>query len=164
MSLPAELRTTIYEHCLRDEREVHIEPNLKQPALLWTCRRIRDEALAIWYRINSFAAYIDGCNARLLGAFSRHLTAIESDGDNEVKIFIYIFGKKDWAMVLEWCKDIWRDESTTLNKSDDCNDMHSVVAAAHDIVLKHRGDTWKACEESLENLRFVVCKLDPAWK
>lgn len=43
MRLSAELRNQIYEYALTDDEEIEITADLKQPALLLTCREIRND-------------------------------------------------------------------------------------------------------------------------
>lgn len=59
MNLPQEIRLMVYEETLRFDEEPYtnkpsgLKPAIK-PALLQTCRQIREEATPIFYRINRF--------------------------------------------------------------------------------------------------------------
>ncbi|KAG9589343.1 hypothetical protein KCU77_g6726, partial [Aureobasidium melanogenum] len=59
MDLPQEIRLMVYEEALRFDEEPYtnkpsgLKPAIK-PALLQTCRQIREEATPIFYRINRF--------------------------------------------------------------------------------------------------------------
>ena len=50
LELPAEIRNMIYTHVLIDDDIVFFDENeSSQPALLQTCRQVREEAAAIFY-------------------------------------------------------------------------------------------------------------------
>ena len=69
LKLSPELRNRIYEFALQEEDYIEIISRLKPPSLLSTCTRIHDEATALWFELNNFAADIVDCNAHVFFAF-----------------------------------------------------------------------------------------------
>ncbi|KAK4541936.1 hypothetical protein LTR36_007300 [Oleoguttula mirabilis] len=158
MSLPAELRNAIYEYALTED-EITVDSNLKQPALLHTCRQIPTEALGLWYTSGHFVAQVHDCDATLLVAFSQHLVSI---GQTDAKLFMVAYGK-DWKNLEQWCYAIWSGQCLGLPKDEDADDEEAVIMAAHDCTTRHIGMPWDVCQQALENLKFVVTRLDSEW-
>lgn len=70
LELAAELRNRIYEYALVEDDDVEIRPEtFAQPGLLLTCRKIRAEALPIYFLDNVFKFNIRKFEASLLVAF-----------------------------------------------------------------------------------------------
>lgn len=75
------------------------------------------------------------------------------------------YGRRDWANLMKWSKNVWKNESVYMEKDDETNESTTpggaVVAAAHDIA---RGvNSWDECERALENLRYAVRALGQEW-
>jgi len=163
LQLPPELRNTIYRHVLiAKDPIIDIDPFLKQPPLLQTCRQTRSEALKLWYLSNHFAMGISHCDASLLIEFYWHLSAVNIAG---VAITV-VAGKKHWTNLMVWCRAIWEGRAHGFEMEEgsmlgEMTDEEAVMRAAHRIVS--RKGSWTQCEEELAELRFLVGKIEPGW-
>lgn len=77
LSLPAELRSRIYDLALTQADYITVTPDLRQPRLLSVNRQIRKEARNIWYMSNTFDFRIYDCSDALLHKFCRHCYSID---------------------------------------------------------------------------------------
>lgn len=57
--LPAEIRNRIYDLALKEDEPIDLQdrPYIEEPALLMTRLRIRSEALAVFYGVNTFTVH-----------------------------------------------------------------------------------------------------------
>ena len=53
-TIPSDLRNTCYEYALISSKRINIKLHTKQPALLRTCRQLREEATVLYYTCNAF--------------------------------------------------------------------------------------------------------------
>lgn len=157
LALPPELRNTIWELCLKNNHGITITPDLKEPAVLKTCRQIRGETRDMSYNVNAFRIFVTDCDDSVLSAFTKHIDAIEV----VPLIHLRIVGKRDRSNLIKWCKNLFTGDSMMLYKGSWNDQRSTVVAAAHDIVKQH--DDWSECERALETLETVVRKLRPKW-
>ena len=109
--------------------------------------------------------HIVDCDGRFLNRWGEHLESVEQT--QGVKMSVRTknqrHGRKHWPNLILWCKLVWKGSRLRIRKSGTSSDLGTVVAAAHEIALAHRKDSWERCHAALENLRFVVCKLDQDW-
>ena len=164
LALPAELRSAVYEYALVEAEQIKVDHNLQQPALLYTCRQIRREAIYHWYLSNTFELDIIDCDPKMDIAFTRHCDVVGmNEGESTVKAVINLLGRKDWSNLVSWCKAVYQDDVFKLRKDDSGDKSWAVVAGAHDIVHRMIDRPWEEVEAALDNLRYVVGKLDRAW-
>ena len=78
----------------------------QQPALLLTCTQIRDEAISVYYTLNTFALIVIDHDALPIcpfyDLFNKHSRAKETTGKKNVLLDLQ--GKKDWSNLLHWVK------------------------------------------------------------
>lgn len=79
LTIPAELRNTIYEHALLTKDRIDLNETPKPPGLLSVCQQIRKEAIALYYKGNNFVFKVhdyDGALTKeafaLVGKFRPH--------------------------------------------------------------------------------------------
>jgi len=69
LGLPGELRNHIYRLVLLESIDVYVDrSNYKQPPLLRTCRKMRKEALQIFYKENRFMVAVRDLHFAALSA------------------------------------------------------------------------------------------------
>lgn len=163
LALPGELITMIYEWSLVEApgNKIQITRDLKPPPLLSACRRIRNDAKAIWLEQNRFEITIRDCDASILDAFYRRLYGVGRP--HEKKFAIALVGRKKWSNLKQWCKAISTTRAVSVTNPPATARHASVVAAAHEIAHAHQG-SWTLCEQTLESLRRAVFALDPSWE
>ncbi|KAK3710460.1 hypothetical protein LTR37_010303 [Vermiconidia calcicola] len=166
LGLPAELRTLIYEYSLVEQRSIRVTKQLKQPALLLTCRQVRTEALELWYRSNTFKTAIADCDASLHQSFYVHLRKVGTSVARSARITMSFHGTMcNWDNLARWCYAIWTAQARSLRYRDGLCVDKTVIYAAHNIATECRNDgvDWKTCEKMLKNLRLVAGNEDPEW-
>lgn len=137
LKLPAELRLEIYEYCLIEHDTIKVTKDLKQPALLSTCRRMRKEAIGVWYFSNSFHFTIVDCDAALLGAFCENIRNYDRESSRYATCDVTMSGTK-WNNLIEWCRSIWDSKGGVITYHDNFWNEHTVVYAAHEIAIESR--------------------------
>jgi hypothetical protein len=73
LTIPSELRNEIYRLALTSSERIEITENYTEPALLSTCRQIRNEATPILYLENNWSINLHGWDCTLYKAFSTHI-------------------------------------------------------------------------------------------
>ncbi|KAM3420438.1 hypothetical protein BST61_g3711 [Cercospora zeina] len=115
LRLPAELRNRIYRlglHTAGDEDRIIVTDfGHERPALLQTCRKIRTEALKIYYYENSFRIDMNSYDSTLLARFTQKLRdlGLETHSAKPAKEYVecYLrYGDREpnWANLLQWMK------------------------------------------------------------
>ena len=169
LRLPPELRNRIYEYALLCPDFITVAAGLKPPGLLQTCRQTRAEATDIWYQRNKFSIIVTSCDATLLRAFKSFARAHSTIS---VPTCLHLRGVGNWSNLKHWCEDIFYRKTCILTRGAAVSGEGRVIAAAHDIALRHgarakisgdRDGEWMECEGSLEALRFAVGTFEPAW-
>ncbi len=64
-SLPAELRTILFEYALCEAENTIVTVELVEPPLLRVGKQVREEARMMWHSINRFESIITDCDAIL---------------------------------------------------------------------------------------------------
>ena len=129
-----------------------------------TSRQIRQEALPIFYSRNEFGIMVPDCDNTLLKAFGFHLERLPYGMKaEEVVLLIGSEGRCDWENLSKWCKDVWLDRCDSMQKSGNEGGKTAVIEAAHAIVREQKFNSWEACEQALENLRYVAQRYDSDW-
>ena len=161
LKLPAELKESIYDLCLKHEHTIDVSPTVQQPALLWTCKQIRQEALGNWCTKNRFNITICDCDDTLLKAFCKFAGKFKSN----MHIVFSIKGRPDWANLKRWRKNVYEETSDYFGvEEDDSSAFELAVAVAHKVVVQHENDSWERCELALENVRLLLKQSILTWK
>lgn len=167
-TLPAELRNRIYELALvtsDQDTRIRVRPQLKFPGLLSTCRQARAEAHKIYWFQNKFNQTVRDCNGSLHIKFERLLFDNMGEAAFQIDFTLIVAGRKSWANLLEWCRQLHADEngSSGLRMDPNWNAQETVVAAAHRIAFTHGESTWECCLEALGALRAVAGLSSKKW-
>jgi hypothetical protein len=157
-SIPAELRTEIYEFCLIEEDSIAIIHSLKVPPLLQVSQQIRSEASRIWYQEDQFQAKVHGCKYLRLSRWATHCTQVNQ---REYRLKITTFGRLDWNRLMHWCKAIWKSGGDARMLTDTEGDRlgDRVIRKALAIGLEFQDRDWSQCRQVLKKLPLYV---DPA--
>ena len=153
-------RSQIFELALHSSDRLDVTPALQQPALLWTCRQIRQEARAVWYASSTFHFTIQDCDDSLLCAFTKHVQDLEIEHPHTR---VRLQGDQNWSNLVEWCHNVWHTRSIGVNKKDGQGAFSAIVAAAHEIAYRHDHASWAMCKAAWDNLEFVVRTLNSSW-
>lgn len=168
LSIPPEIRNRIYRHALLSPDHIELTTTLKQPALLFTSRQVRNEATKMWYFDNQFECLIDNCDARLICRFTSHL--IQKFTTEEIGKYMSVDNVIDedtpnWANLMLWCRLVWEGKGYGPKPHVDCPPTASMVVAATDVAnhMKNVGASWAMCESALKPLRCVAGHMDERW-
>lgn len=159
LDLPAELRNVIYELCLLEPNRITITAELKQPALLMTCRQIRSETKLMWFWRNTYQYTVVDCDSRLVYAFH---TLYGGPLPNKVRVNIYATGQNNWTALMEWCKFIFAHRRHCFRRPT-LTQGREVIRAATVLTSQSGAATWKDCKRDLQLLRLLAISADRAW-
>jgi hypothetical protein len=143
---------------IRDDNRIPI------PALLHTCRQIRGEAAAVWFKINRFLIYIWELDATLLHEWTEFCSKLRPAPRKRVYgsahyPIMRIFSVRDqykWANVVQWCQWVHEGKLEPPPRDKLSGEEGRLVAGALGIAKNHRGRPWSECEESIACLRLVL--------
>ena len=109
LRLPGELRNKIYEYVLVEDYPIDVFPGMTQPpALLATCKTIRNEGIVIWVSNNLFDFPSINYNARYFARFQKHFFKYKANKNKgNVKIEDWI-GQVNWHNVVDCCEILFR--------------------------------------------------------
>ena len=99
LTLPAELRTLIWNFVLQEDTTVNIDANLKLPDLLAACHQTRHEAYHIYFNTNRWSHRVQDMNTAILRAWMQN---IWMSTDRQRKIKLSIRGAKHWQNLVAW--------------------------------------------------------------
>lgn len=163
LSLPAELRNSIYELALIEPHYIQIDSNLKEPGVLHVNRQIHKEARSVWYTSNTFEVAIRQCDDSLLRKFTMHCNTLPV----MATVRIQLFNSNSWSNLIRWCRNVWNGESAGMSpKIYGASNTMAVVYAAHKIVddYMRKSRSWDECLATLTTLKEMSEQLDPSWK
>ncbi|KAK3617304.1 hypothetical protein LTR56_025372 [Elasticomyces elasticus] len=163
MSLPPELRNSIYEYVLLEPDDIDVDTNLLPPALIQVSPQIKAEASGIWYAQNQFHNDIIDCNIEVAMKWRWHILRLGMPTSNGTSA---ILPSPNWTNLLRWCQYVCASgQAIRLNLEDDLNPEEAVVEAAHAIAYEHCYDnrTWEECKLVLEPLRRIAGIVDNRW-
>jgi hypothetical protein len=159
-----EIRNTIYHLSLIEEDEISITSELKPPALLSTCRQIRNEAQQISYFGNTFAIVMLNCDSTLYRKFTENVIrplGIQPD-DPRWRSVAELEGV-DWRNLMSWCRCVWEGKLGSVNFSSDAGGDGDydwcVIQTATIIAL----DSMGCRREQLRQLGLLAAKVDSRW-
>lgn len=193
LELPAELRDEIWKLCLKfddvdDELAALQKPKhctgviihrsgrcygkrLPVPPLLQTCRQLRHDTAAVWFKINRFFISVDNMDARLLHQWMEFCRSVMPTAKKLVKgsdhcpeIHVWnartSIGRFSWPNLVQWCKWVHEGkleplpiEDTAIQRSE------SLAKGAHLIASYHRGRPWTDCMVSLCGMALALCDI-----
>ena len=157
LSLPAELRNTIYRYALLEPDEIEVERQQHmQPALLRICRQVRSEASPMFYNENKFKAVSTDLSAI---APATHWTNTKVSDSN---LDIFAYGDMSWANLKSWLKRYHAREIAGMGPGGE-QKRFEVVARAFGMVEEMEEVQWSVVENVLEQFREAVAAKDGTW-
>ncbi|KAK5111965.1 hypothetical protein LTR85_011712 [Meristemomyces frigidus] len=161
LSLPPELRNAIYEYALLGPSSIEVNPDFKIPGPLVACQQVRNEALGIYYKLNTFSIVVEDCDATLLNLWTQHCCKI---GQLEYDLAILVDGDANWDNLVKWVKAIWAgDGSRRLLEVEGMSELEQSICAAHDIGYELTHSKWQGCEDALWDLLIRIGGKDDSW-
>jgi hypothetical protein len=148
-----ELRNRIFHDCLLTERTIIVDATgHEQPALLRTCRQIREEALKI-FEANTFCLPIIALGYPAPRSHWIHNAGIRKFGT----VFTKSTGRDIWENLIDWLRRYYEGTSHRWN----CNeplDTQVLIEHAFDIVdtMKSGKKDWEVVQNVLEIWRKTV--------
>lgn len=174
LRLPAELRNVIYRYVLVQVDPIDIaNDGHQEPALLTTCKEIRQEAVTLFYCENEFEIEMIDWNIINFLKWDKILAAALGDGDNFdcARGRTRCVGPSDdpnWANLHHWMKEYYHD-NTVLEQTEPsslCSGEETdvyVVASMFVVLNNMKSKTWEEMEGILKEFRVVLAKVDERW-
>ncbi|KAK5111956.1 hypothetical protein LTR85_011703 [Meristemomyces frigidus] len=166
LALPAELRNRIYEFALLEQETVHVDDNLRRPALLDTCRQIRSEALRLWYTENAFLFTIHDCDGTVADKFLCSLRMLPINDSKLHARYVYT-GVANWKNLKAWAKLDWSDKrqlNLEPSSSNGGSPEADMIAAVSGFVGEMLDKSWEEVDTALERLRATVARYTKSWE
>ncbi|KAK3710463.1 hypothetical protein LTR37_010306 [Vermiconidia calcicola] len=167
LTLPPEIRNSIYEYALHEAGKLVVTIGLQQPPLLTACRQTRQETLTLWYTRTTFEVVVVDCNNSLLKTFGYHLGYIWNryfGPRDPFHLVVACIGSKNWGNLIDWCYDVFDRCCASFVVFSVWDQMLVIVSAAHSIVRNARGySSWEDVKAQLEVVRVLAGKLDEEW-
>jgi hypothetical protein len=172
LDLPPELRQEIYEYVLSpldQTKTVKITTERKptQPAILRTCKAIRNEACSIYYLDNKFFFNIKDFNAASLLTFCRQAGKYLDNIKIELHVSRY---SKNWTCLLIWLKAYHRGATVRFQCADHgprtlkppaCGGC--AAGAAFDLVEETKDSSWSKVLRLLEIYKSATETTSKRW-
>ena len=169
LTLPAELRNRIYRLalCKRDGNTISTNV-VPEPPLLATCKQIRNEATAIFYRENDLVVDVgDYDSTPIMAVFHKHL-ASEKLGimrrvingiprrPNWDNMVLWLFRTHKYGETLDLMSRIPRLGPPTHPRS-------AIVVHLFQLVLQLRDLPWTRVEHLLQEYRWILHTTERGW-
>ncbi|KAF7190633.1 hypothetical protein HII31_07792 [Pseudocercospora fuligena] len=159
LDLAPELRNRIYEYVLCDDDCIEItKDNWMQPALLQTCKTIRNEGMGIYYCENRFDIRAVNFDCSIMLHFLRHTRNFYDR--MKVEIDVSRLNSEAWPNLLGWLKADFEGRLPIYPQYDAEEDAEqfNTAAKAFDIVhdLQAAGNTWITIEKVLESYKILT--------
>ncbi|KAK4548794.1 hypothetical protein LTR36_008567 [Oleoguttula mirabilis] len=157
LSIPAELRNHIYRYALVEEGEIRVDaPHRTQPALLCTCRQIREEASGILFGENRFTTPVMDLEWPVPTDhwFNKHV------GD-DAELTIRLHGVQKWANLEAWLQRYHSRELRGIGHSE--SQEWEVVAKAFEIVAVLKRTPWETVQKVVQKYKEGVDLTDGSW-
>lgn len=169
--LPPELRLRIYEYTMCGKRHIKItrDEGIPEPALLLTCKIIRDEAIASFYEENDFTlishaddpAVMVLWESKLLHLAQSHDILLEKPGLRRT-------GPPNWNNLKQFFRLYHEEKVHAIGAhppgSEDYDDEAFFIRGLFKAVCSMRSQPWSEMEELLDHLRPGLIGLRPAYR
>ncbi|SMY19249.1 unnamed protein product [Zymoseptoria tritici ST99CH_1A5] len=166
LTICAELRNRIYEDVLLANRNIEITKALREPALLSTCRKIREETRDMWYRQNKFHTRIQDCDFRMVERWFVHAYRKEQPAPGKSNVRTPCIGEAHWKNLMSWCNYMFHADRDRpfAGETMDPGTVFCIVATASRMVWKGKFKDWKTCKEALEAvIRPLAGTINSEW-
>ncbi|SMY29554.1 unnamed protein product [Zymoseptoria tritici ST99CH_1A5] len=168
LSLPAELKLTIYELVICTHIQVNVGPEgYHRPGLLATCKEIRADALSIFCSTHTFCFEITEFDFRLPLRFQQGLK--EAKLKTDFKAVAYTKWKPNWANLIEWLKLFHSGEIKVALRGEMFHELNYRAAKAEVAmmfrIVEYMDDlSWERMEQYLCKSRPTLAASDPRWE
>lgn len=169
--LPPELRLRVYEYtlCSEDRVEITKDQGIPEPALLLTCKTIRDEAIMSFYNQNRFNLIVrsyDPAVSTLWGTKLRHLPGSyrqASKNSNNYHTGPRLWSNLKLSLRLRHSGKLLIKSRIKLPGSTKYSDEKFFIAGLFRAVGTMRGEGWEEVDSVLEMLRPGLVKFNTEW-
>jgi hypothetical protein len=184
--LSAELRLQIYEYVMESDRNTFSmngekgccratrADGIPEPALLFTCKAVREEAIQTFYTVNIFAAVVEDCHPAAHVLMARKKVVLQAMGMDTTKIEVRNSSDlgKNFQNLILWLQHVhqgdmipstWaatRFSSAKMKLATTARFIHSFI----NIAKAMRGSPWAEDEKILRDLRGGLIAFDVKWK
>ena len=160
LTIPAELRNTIYEHVLLRKQRIDLNETSKPPGLLATCRQIRKETIAIYFKGNDFVFKVheyDGADASHAFKLVRKYRPNDSKAicielcENCTNVHI--------CKLHKWLKAYHAESKMPFLRQDKCaeeTDAQTLARRTFGVVQAMRSKPWEDVEEVLASFYRAI--------
>jgi len=171
--LPAELRLHIYEYALYNGSdgtcEVTREHGIPEPALLLTCKIIREEAISIFYALNTFRTIMEACHPAVLVMMERKWACLKAAGVElgTVRVESAVSGRYCFGNLVLWLEYVHRSEgevSITPPADGTKDPMQKFLEGLFGVAVGMKGRPWSEVEKIIYDLRGGLIALHKGWE
>ena len=167
LSIPGEIRNMIYRMALLSNGRVNISKYpLPEPALLRTCRQLRQETIAIFYLENRFSVECPDWNYWNFRGLVERLRRLKSSNDISTS---RIACRPNGSLVhkpnlLEFLRATYEGLVSGLVYDNQKKVTTTAITGAFDIARTMRGQDWSTVEKVLEVYLQEVAKARVGWQ
>ena len=167
LGLPAELRNQVYRLALCETGKIAIsQNNFQQPALLRTCRQIREEASSIYSGENQITVLVHNLNASVALSWCQHSGRYASEWCKKIAVNLGHFSStRNWGNLMRWVKHSTDRRVFGLDQGEKRTPWWNVAAGAFAIAqrLHDAHMEWAEIEKVLEIYK-VSTKYTVEWE
>lgn len=175
MKLPAELRLRIYKYALYSDDdgvcEVTRNEGIPEPALLFTCKTVGEEGVAIFYTVNSIRLVAESFHPAVHNLIAHKVAAIRTAGMHlgELEIEIFTIGKRNFHNLPLWVQHIHSGKTLKPCATDhqvpaEMEPESKFVDSLFRIAEGVREGPWADVERVVNGLRGGLVALNEEWK
>ena len=175
LRLPAKIRNRIYKYALRLDGICYLREgeDFPEPALLFTCRTIRREAIGIFYSENTFDAAMDSYSPSMPTFLLTKDEKLRAKYECRIlSLTLTAQGPKRWKNLLSWLKQVHAGgpislasipkDQWPLNMNPRELRLYqesAFVAGLMATACQMRRESWEAVETTLTLLRSCECQI-----
>lgn len=180
--LPPELRLQIYEYAFYIPIEegryvVTKEDGIPEPALLFTCKSIRYEAIDLFYRKSNFHLMMPSCDPTTEALMTRKEKLL-NNGEIKNRRQCYVDGPgslgNDWKNLQEWLRLYHAGEAhemapnaVSLYEGDDVGAVYveqPFIRTMFKLVAEMNGKPWEMVGELIDGFHCGLVALNRDWR
>lgn len=172
--LSPELRNRIYSYALAPDGKswaVTIENGMPEPALLFTCKHVRKEAIGIFYNENEFVLTMRDYHPAVQILWNRKTDALPPNIDLSKKVYwVEEHGVKHWNNLKKSLRVIHSQNITIkgpghfdADPTTAAREQGNFLFALEKMTSMMMSRPWEEVETVVDNLRAGLIKINPAW-
>lgn len=166
LNLPGELRNLIYEYATYTDVKCQITKanGIPEPALLMTCKRIRKEAMCIYYASNTAVLESIAFDAAAERLYFRKYEVLLTDHDFELATPGMKFaGPPNWTNLKGRLRSYHGGHSFVTSSDTRLPPALIVAFGMMRAVMAMQARPWEEVESILESLRAGLVAIDSIW-